>query len=352
MRMSQEEFSSILQRIESDTTFAKANFQFEQMTDDDVSALSDSLKKSKSLTELNLSNNGITDFGASALTEALKVNKSLSKLNLSFNAITDLGAPSLATSLEENSTLNDLNLGANKIGALGLQTLSISLGKNKALTSINLGSNLVKSSEAIAAYIIDNIQDNTTLTKIGTGIGVSPSSIRELNGRNSNLALEISDKFYQKYLNPETTLNFSKPESIFLRNVSRPQNCVAAFNLFYERFNSEGSLNSLRREESQTGLTALFESEMPSPKSLMLEKENLLDLFKILGITKDIKKAITENPEHRLLEIPDRAFNNIVSFLDVHDFLKPLPEIRIKNPEEAVTNLVRTSARSSGVGHI
>jgi len=45
MRMSQEEFSSILQRIESDTTFTKANFQFEQMTDADVSALSESLKK-------------------------------------------------------------------------------------------------------------------------------------------------------------------------------------------------------------------------------------------------------------------------------------------------------------------
>jgi len=71
MRMSQEEFSSILQRIESDTTFTKANFQFEQMTDAYVSALSESLKKSKSLTELNLSNNGITDFGASALAKTV-----------------------------------------------------------------------------------------------------------------------------------------------------------------------------------------------------------------------------------------------------------------------------------------
>jgi len=70
MRMSQEEFSLILQRIESDAIFTKANFQFEQMTDD-LSALSESLKKSKSLTELNLSNNGITDFGSSALAKTV-----------------------------------------------------------------------------------------------------------------------------------------------------------------------------------------------------------------------------------------------------------------------------------------
>jgi len=317
--------------------------------DEGARSISIALKhENNNLEEVNLIHNKIGFLGAGSISTALKdKNNKVTHLDLSMNEIRNEGARSISIAImHEYNKVRNLNIGYNNIGVAGYIKICSSLNhENNKLTALNLEYNNSISSTK-DHYIIDALQQNTSITYCKYklyDILTTTRILKKLTKRNKELPSSISEELlnlfnqYKENQNidlsgflrtPITTDEVSEKtlQQRMIANEHHPQRCLEVLEKFIESNPTESDRETIKKffnkltKDSSYGrklllkANAVFNENDPSEEketdslstnkvqlSTILSSVGIDDYFKDIGVSRSLTSSKNSPPITKVL---------------------------------------------------